>query len=361
MVIQIECIKGTQYLKKCCVACQSRGLFYQFHRRSGQVSYPKISIFCIHLKQNTLSLSNTIWRKGSLMYKPIYIALFLALISSANSTIWSASVVGDTDAWSIYRQSSNLSFICEQSVQGQISPVDYKGRTLSPYHSFYENVRQNDVGVKERTSALQGSYSSKELLSLESFTNDTVNAALYTSIGSGVFIFRINETWPVNLSYARSMDYSGKQINNQEYMVNNRDYVGANFLYNKEFSEERSLNMSLEMMNATIFIEKNSIDLAKVDFTKDTQYKLQSHSTGIADFKWAQVGAMDEILNAGEEQFVGDYDLVKTIRMKSRVDTILEEDEWLPCCSGGFISMNPVDQEPLRSAEGVFDCACPKD
>jgi len=292
------------------------------------------------------------------MHKPMYIALFLALIFSANSTFWSASVVSDSDAWSIYRQSSNLSFICEQSVQGQISPVDYRGRTLSPYHSFYEDVKQNDLSIKERTSALQGSYSSKELLSLESVTNDTVKAVIYEPLGSGIFILRINETWPVNLSYARSMDYSGKQINNQEYVVNNRDYVGANFLYNKVFSKERSLNMSLEMMNATIFIENNSIDLAKVDITKDIQYKLQSHSTGIANFKWGQVGTMDEILNAGDERFVGDYDIVKTIHMKSRVDTIQEEDGWLPCCSGGFFSMNPVDQEPLKSAKGIFDCAC---
>jgi hypothetical protein len=126
------------------------------------------------------------------MHKPIYIALFLALITSANSTIWSASVEIDSDTWSIYRQSSNLSFICEQSVQGQISPVDYRGRTLIPYHSFYENVRQNDVGVKERTSALQGSYSSKEILSLESVTNDTVKAVFYEPSGSDVHIFSMN-------------------------------------------------------------------------------------------------------------------------------------------------------------------------
>jgi len=49
---------------------------------------------------------------------------------------------------------------------------------------------------------------------------------------------------------------------------------------------------------------------------------------------------------------------VKNIRMKSRFDSIKKVDEWLPCCSGGFFSMNPVDQKTLKSAKGVFDCSC---
>jgi len=134
--------------------------------------------------------------------------------------------------------------------------------------------------------------------------------------------------------------------------------VGANFLYNKEFSEERSLNMSLERMNATILARDEAIDFSEVKATRDTQYRLQSHSTGIANFEWRQVDTDDEILNAGDERFVGVYDIAKNMHMKSRFDTIQNEDEWLPCCSGGFFSMTPADQKPFKSAKGVFDCTC---
>ena len=284
--------------------------------------------------------------------------MLLALISSAYSASWSGSVKTDSDSWSINRESSNLSFIYEQSVQGQISPVDYRGRTLSPYHSYYKDVNVNDVRLKERTAALQGSYSSMELLSLKSSINNSVNMTIVKPAGSDVYTIDFYERWPVKLSYSKNMTYSGKEINNREFVGNNKDYVGANFLYNHEFSEDRSLKMNLLRMNATILATDGAIDLAEVKATRDTQYRLQSHSTGIANFEWRQVGTDDEILNAGDERYVGTYDIVKNMHMKSRFDTIQKEDEWLPCCSGGFFSMTPADQRPFKSAKGIFDCTC---
>jgi hypothetical protein len=292
------------------------------------------------------------------MKATLSIIILATMIFTASAASWSGSVKTDSDTWSITRESSNLSFIYEQSVQGQISPVDYRGRTLSPYHSYYKDVNVNDVGLKERTAALQGSYSSEELLSLKSSINNSVNMTIVKPAGSDVYTIDFYEMWPVKLIYSKSMNYSGKEINNREFVGNNKDYVGANFLYNHEFSEERSLKMNLQRMNATILATDEAIDLSEVKATRDTQYKLQSHSTGIANFKWRQFGTEDEILNAGDEQFVGVYDIVKNIRMKSRFDFIQKEDEWLPCCSGGFFSMNPLDQKALKSAKGVFDCTC---
>ena len=60
----------------------------------------------------------------------IAILTVAALVFSASAASWSGSVKTDSDSWSITRESSNLSFSYEQSVQGQISPVDYRGRTL---------------------------------------------------------------------------------------------------------------------------------------------------------------------------------------------------------------------------------------
>jgi len=280
------------------------------------------------------------------------------LITSVFAASWSGSVKTDSNSWSITRESSNLSFIYEQSVQGQISPVNYRGRTLSPYHSYYKDVKVNEVGVKERTAAMLGSYSSEEQLLLKSSTNNSVNMTIVKPAGSDVYTIDFYEIWPVKLIYSKSMNYSGKEINNREFVGNNKDYVGANFLYNHEFSEERSLKMNLLRMNATILATDEAIDLSEIKATRDTQYKLQSHSTGIANFEWRQVGTEDEILNAGEERYVGTYDIAKNMRMKSRFDTIQKEDEWLPCCSGGFFSMNPADQRSFKSAEGVFDCTC---
>jgi hypothetical protein len=148
-----------------------------------------------------------------------------------------------------------------------------------------------------------------------------VNVSITNPAVSDLYAIEFYERWLVRLYYSNSLSYAGKQINNREFMGNNRDYVGANFLYNQAFSKERSLNMSLERLNATLFATDEAIDLGEVKATRDTQYRLQSHSTGIASFKYLQAGAGEgEILNAGDERFVGTYDIVKNIRMKSRFD-----------------------------------------
>jgi hypothetical protein len=286
---------------------------------------------------------------------------FLVLIASANAATWSGFVKTDTDTWSIIRESSNLSFNYEQSVQGQIAPVHYRHRTLSPVHSYYEDIEKNDVRVKERTAALQGSISSEEQLKLFSSINDSVNLSIDKPAGSDIYDIEFYEHWPVTLSYSKSMNYSGKEINNREFVGNSKDYAGANFLYNKEFSKERSLNMSLDRLNASILATDEVINLGEVKATRDTQYRLQTHSTGIANFKWRQVDTDDSILNQGDERFVGTYDIVKNIRMKSRFELARNDDSWLPCCSEGWSDMRLPDKKGFgASAKGIFDCSCYK-
>jgi hypothetical protein len=294
-----------------------------------------------------------------MMIKIFMTALVLALISGAQAASWSGSVKTDSDSWYLYRESSNLSFDFTQKVKGQISPVDFRGRTLSPFHSFYENVKLNDVCVKERTAALEGSLSTEELLTLKSSINNSVNASWYKPAGSDLWTIDFYEKWPVKLSYSKTMAYSGFGINNRDFVGNNQDFVGANFLYNTEFSKERTLNASLERLNATILATDESLQSVLVKATRSTEYKLKAHTTGIANFKYRQVGADEEIVNAGDERFAGVYDIEKSILMKSRFDLYRGEDDWLPCCYGGWSDMRYYDQKGFgKSARGVFDCTC---
>jgi hypothetical protein len=284
--------------------------------------------------------------------------LIAALIFTSQGATWTGAVKTESNSWSIARESSNLSFTFEQSVRGNISPVSYRYGILRPYHSNYEDMMVNDLGIRERTSALQGSISSEELLSLKSHINNSVNLTIYKPSGSDVYTIDFYEKWPVNFSYSKSLDYTGKEINNQQFVGNNHDYVTASFLYNPEFSKEQNLNMSLKRLNATIFATDEAIVSGEVKATRDTQYKLLTYSTGIAKFKWGQVDTDNEIINAGDERFVGVYDIAKNIRMKSRFDLVKKEDSWLPCCFSGYSNMNPLDQRSIISAKGVFDCSC---
>ncbi|OPX77482.1 MAG: hypothetical protein A4E45_01973 [Methanosaeta sp. PtaB.Bin039] len=291
----------------------------------------------------------------------VVLLILTALVASAAAASWTGFVRTDSGSWSISRESCNVSFIYEQSVEGQISPVDYHGRTLSPYYSSYTDVNLNDVRVGERTAALQGRYSSQGQLKLQSRTNGSVDMVIYKPSGTDLYTIDFYEVWPVNLSYDSSMTYSGREINSRDFLGNNRDYIGASFLYNRELSKDSSLNMSLERMNATVVANDEAIYQADVMATRDTKYRLNSHSTGIASLRHMQIGPGDEILTEGDERFVGVYDLVRSIGMGSRfenVDIADDEIEWLPCCLSGFAGMAPADQKALGSARGIFDCTC---
>lgn len=296
------------------------------------------------------------------MSKKIIIALLLmSSITSVFADSWSGGVITDSDSWYIYRESSNTSFTFEQSVQGQVSPVDFRGRVLSPFHSYYGDLTLNDVRIKERTAALEGSLSIEELLTLKSSINNSVNASWYKLAGSDLWTIDYYEKWPVKLCYSKTMAYSGLGINNKDFVGNNRDYVGANFLYNKEFTKERTINASLERMNATVLATDESLQDVLVKATRSTEYKLQAHTTGIANFRYRQVNADEEIVNAGDERFAGVYDIEKNILMKSKFDLYKDEGEWLPCCYGGWDTMNYRDQKGYgKSAKGIFDCSCYK-
>ncbi len=69
-----------------------------------------------------------------------FIMAAVALTLNANAIYWSSSVDTNSSHWSIYRQSSNISFDLSGSVDGKISPVEFHGRILNPYNAYYAEV-----------------------------------------------------------------------------------------------------------------------------------------------------------------------------------------------------------------------------
>ena len=132
-----------------------------------------------------------------------------------------------------------------------------------------------------------------------------------------------------------------------------------------KLSKEENFKLSTKSLNATIIATDDKILDAELDEDKELDYGLNVHSTGIADLKFKQssshyvIGSGDyAILSENEERYVGDYNITRKIRMKSDHDREkLEDESWLPCCSEGWIDMNPLDKID-HSAESVFDCTC---
>lgn len=179
----------------------------------------------------------------------LFVLILVALTSSASAVFWSGSVSNVTDgsSWSIYRHSDNLSFDLSSSVEGWVAPISVtpEGRILSPYHFHSTDLEANDVRLRQRTSALEGTYSSDDEIRLEAKATDCVNISIIKPNNSDVWTVTWEENWPVIMNASRSIDYKGRGINDRECIGNNLDAVGSSFLFNREFSKEREANLRL--------------------------------------------------------------------------------------------------------------------
>jgi len=315
-----------------------------------------------------------------------HLALLLIVIfavnSNASAVYWATSVSVSTNSnqWSIFRQNSNLSFDLSSSVEGNISaidisPVQSRSRILHPYQSYYAEVGNNDVHFRQRTSSLQGSYRSSDMITMQSVVYpDEINIKVDKPSGSDVFTIEYGtERWPVFIKSNRSLVYSGQGINDRDFEGNNGDYVGANFLYNRELSKEQKTVMWLKKMNATAKAVDNSSISAQFMPTKYLGYGLESNSTGIADlsyqFRDTDYDSKHQNYPPASmrwERYYGAFNLTRKINMKTAFDRSGNTDEeanaWLPCCFDGGKDMTPSEKEDFAAdPESVFDCTCYKE
>jgi len=287
--------------------------------------------------------------------------LLAALMSTASGVSWSGSVGNVTDGsyWGIHRESGNFSFNLSGSVEGEISPIQVtpSGRIASSHSSRYTDMKANDVRLLERTAALEGVYKSEEDVFLKANASNDVIMTITKPAGSDIWTVKWFENWPVTLNASRSINYEGRGINDRDCAENNLNGVSNNFLYNREFSMDRVANLELERMNATVKANNNTILKADVMPSISLNYNIKSHSTGIADLAYRQIGSSRSVVNYGEERYYGTFDIDRAIEMRSNFTDYTDDLDWLTCCVGGC---SDIDSEPtsIWDESSVFDCVC---
>ena len=60
-----------------------------------------------------------------------------------------------------------------------------------------------------------------------------------------------------------------------------------------------------------------------------------------------------------DEDYIGTFSIVKKISHEVNYLMNAKNEDWLPCCYGGWSDMNYRDQKGFgKSTKGVFDCTC---
>jgi hypothetical protein len=284
--------------------------------------------------------------------------LLLGLISSACAASYTFGVDNVTDGSSFWisRQSGTMKLDLSGSVEGDVVPIAVTpaGRVLSPFISGFADLAANDVRLRERTAALQGTYSSEGVISLRSEAEADVNRTYFKPAGSEIWTITLEENWPVTLNASRTVDYIGKMINDRDCAGNSGDAVGASFLYNTELSRERNVALRLDRLNATVIATNETILRADVFPTRSSVYETRSRSTGIADLRYRQTDFRGDLINLGEERYSGIYEITRKVEMVLVETREKKETDWLACCVGGY---DDIDLCQLASwgEEGVFD------
>lgn len=263
----------------------------------------------------------------------IAISIFAdAFIITSDAVTWSSKVQTASNMWSIQRQSQNLSFDYTESVRGNISAVDYHGRSLSPYHSSYQTMRENEVLLMGRTSALEGNFSSTEDILLRSDTSEEVTASFFKEKDSQYFSVNYFESWPVIIKSSRRTEYTGKNINEMNLARNGQDYASSNLLYNKKLSILEKTGLLLTKMNATVIgmllpnntRSNETLVSARLKPNQETVYLILANSTGIADLKYSLADynydfkrSLHPMTVAGEDRYTGNFSIFRSIHDKS--------------------------------------------
>jgi hypothetical protein len=293
-----------------------------------------------------------------------FMMVAVALTINANAIYWSSSVDTNSSHWSIYRQSSDISFDLSGSVDGKISPIEYHGRVLNPYYCYFAEVGNNDVRHRDRTNALQGNYKSADEITMQSivYPND-VEIFVDKPVGTNIYTIEYkNEQWPVFMKASRAIAYSGQQINDRSFEGNNGDFVGTNFLYNHELSKEQRSVIWLQRMNATVRSTNDSILQAEFEPTKYLGYLITANTTGIADLSYRFRSPHYDVkhqnypsLSEGDERYYGTFGLARKIEMRSTFENYdTSEYDWLPCCCANLGNMSMQDQQLYNNADRVF-------
>ncbi|NYT01143.1 MAG: hypothetical protein GKC10_00020 [Methanosarcinales archaeon] len=254
----------------------------------------------------------------------LLLATFLTAVASADYHYWTEEESG----WSTgLRQNINASLEITGSAIGEGT------------YSRYTEMNLNQVRMRERISASEGTLDSQERISLWADDTAEIESTLVKHPGNQNYQFRLNETWPVHLNASRSMDYQGRRISDREFFGNNFDWLGAGFLYTTDLVKDRQVSMDLNNTWFYAVINDTTDGILDDRFSpnKTIDYHLRSRSTGLADLRFKET-RREETVREGWERYLGSFSIDRRIRLSTWFtpppggNETEEGTEFLGCC-----------------------------
>jgi len=256
-----------------------------------------------------------------------FIIVVLVLLSSSLSALCAFYEISeDETGWTTgYRRSMKASFELSGFALGDGT------------YRRYTEIDVNDVRMRERIAATEGSLDTEESITLSADDKIPWESELEKLPGGQDYTLTVNETWPVSLTAKRSTDYVGQGMNDREIFGNNLDYVGSQHLYTTDFRKDRTCDLDLNNTWFEALLNDTTNTILEDIFrpAKTTDYNLDSYSTGLVILKYRQ-SSDRELASESEERYAGTFSIQRHISMASPgINKTEQEVDWLECCMGG--------------------------
>lgn len=185
-------------------------------------------------------------------------------------------------------------------------------------YSRYGEVGINDVRVKDRTFSQNGTLYYIDGIHVNSSDINDTTFEFQKNPDSQDYLLTVNEAWPVHIDASRSLDFSGKSINDRVYFGNNYENAGSSFLHATNLRKDTSV--VLDLRNVHFYAVQNDTTKKMVvdEFMPNLTmlYHDRSSFTGLATFKTTHsVNRKPAIVD--EESYLGTFTVTRTINSTS--------------------------------------------
>ena len=268
-------------------------------------------------------------------------------------------------------RSKGVQFNYEDSVSGNGNFASHNEIAAQVPHDDGHRDRFADVYLQKKGHG-SGSIERESILtSNESLMNQTNPDMIYAfgliaTVDSNSMIYS-----PQNMSIGRG--YYATHPLNFDSLLGDKAYI-------KNYASETSMVQETKYAKA---IKKNLVSQVEYDHYNDTD---EMPSKGLARSLMnldvsvtrgtAHIGMLQGNLSldglnpdrsawykpniAIDEDYIGTFNLITNMNLTLPVSTIVDEDSWLPCCSGGWKDLMNFDKKGFGAdANRIFDCTCP--
>jgi hypothetical protein len=243
---------------------------------------------------------------------------------------------------------SPLVYASEQKIEG------------TGFNNAYQNIVGLNISLSNRGHG-SGSYSHESELDLmnSAKTDDATSEAKVTS--ENIIDFKESTDFssrPTGLNYGKSFKMGGYQS------------LGLEVTRIWNLAEGTSMDVRfdhIDTLSKSIAANLYWVDKVNSDdeFNRSLTKKGRSNLKIDAAFSGrGHIGALQvkgDVHNADllvDQDYLGTYSISSNMTMETSDPLEQSVSSFLPCCSGGFSSMDVPDQKAFKSAQGIFDCTC---